>query len=138
VLAAEIARYLSDQGIGTFNEAGPGGDIFVPLLPDTPEQAVAVRPTGGYQADGKDPYDKPTVQVYVRGTTDARTGASKAQAIYDLLHGFHAMHFVSNGIFIVNCVGIQSGPAHVGRDENGRHEFSMNFELYILNESRRT
>ena len=136
-LTVQLAHYLHDQAVGTFDETGVTGDIFVECLPETPDQAIAVYATGGPGGDGKLPYDNPTIQVIVRGNQDPRAPGALAQTIYDLLHGFRNSTFMTSGAWIVGCRGIQSAPVHIGRDENGRHEYSLNFQLITLNANRR-
>lgn len=131
----EIAQYLHYQGIVTFDPDGVTGDCFISTLPSSPDECVAVYPSGGSQADGKLGYDTPSVQLIVRGTMDPRPALNRAQQIYDTLHGFSHGTFLQNGIWVLNCVGTQSGPAHIGRDQNGRNEYSLNFDLEIRNQS---
>jgi hypothetical protein len=136
VLAVEIAQYLQARGLGVFDELGSAGSIFIALLPESPDEVIGIYPKGGHQADGPLPYDAPVVQVIVRGTQDPRPAAERAQGVYDALHGFHHDKFVPEGTWILGCRGVQSGPIHIGRDQNGRHEYSLNFELQTLNERR--
>lgn len=135
MLLTEIAQYLHNQGIVMFDETGVSGDCFISVLPSSPDSVVAIFPSGGDGSDVKLGYDSPTVQVIVRGTQDPRPTLSRAQDIYNALHGFHSDSFIVNGLYVVSCQGIQSGPTHIGRDENGRHENSLNFELEIRNQS---
>lgn len=137
MIAAEIAEYLTASGVGVFDASGVSGDIFLYTLPDTPDECVMIRTTGGSAADGKIATDYPSVQVIVRGTQDPRGAEARAQGIYNLLHGFHAAAFNAGGSYIVNCTGAQSGPAHIGQDSNRRHEFSLNFRLAVKNTNRR-
>ena len=138
MLAAQIAQYLDAQGVGEFDADGITGNIFVETLPDTPDKCIAIYSTGGSAGNGKHPYDNLTVQIIVRGTQDPRTAQSVAQNIYDTLHTFRDAAFVTDGIWVVGCHGIQSGPTHIGQDENRRHEYSLNFKLRTLNDNRRT
>lgn len=133
----EIAQYLDDQGIGTYDEVGDAGDIFLCVLPDEPGAAIMLRPTGGAQGDGKLTLDRETVQIVIRGADlDPVPPGNRAQSVYDLLHGFHHQSFIAGGAWILNCRAVQPA-AHVGRDENGRHEYSINFEIDLENTNRR-
>lgn len=130
MLVDEIAQYLHQQGLGVFAPDGIGGDIFVATLPQAPDECVMLRPTGGFAADSKLGYDDPTVQILVRGTQDPRTGGERAQAIYGALQGLHDVA-LPGGTWVVSCLGLQSGPVHIGSDGNGRHEYSLNFRFEI-------
>ena len=137
ILTVQIAKYLDSIGLGIFDETGVSGTIYIACLPQTPDEIFAIYPTGGGVSDGKLQYDNPTIQIIVRGTANPITAVSKAQAIYDKLQGFHHDYFIAGGYWILNCIGLQSQPIHIGRDETGRHEFSLNFQLEIYNENRR-
>ena len=138
MLQRQIGSYLAEAGIGQYDEKGGQGNIFIEHLPAAPDKVVAIFRTGGYQSDGKLPYDDPTIQIVVRGKPeDVVQPSDLAQAIFDELHGFRARRFALGGYYIVNCIGVQSGPVHIGADENRRHEYSLNFQLHIQNDGRR-
>lgn len=131
----EVAKYLQTLGVGSFDETGVGGDIFIESLPAAPDEAIALYSTAGLQADGRNPYDYPGLQLIVRGTQNPMPARQRAQEIYDLLHGFHGKSFITDGTWVVNCLGTQSGPVHIGQDANRRHEYSLNFQMHILNDN---
>lgn len=130
MLAVGLAKYLHQLGLVTFDEEGASGDCFIAKLPPAPDEAVAIWPTGGPQADDRLGYDSPTVQILVRGTQDPRTGADRAQAIYDALHG---RRFVTlpDGTEVLWIQGIQSAPQWLQEDENGRHIYALNLQLEV-------
>lgn len=134
MLLDEIAQYLHAAGIVTYDPTGINGDCFISVLPSSPDNCVAIYPTGGYQADNKLGYDFPTVQIIVRGTQDPRPAYTRAQNIYDKMQNFYGQ-FVDGGTPILRCYGIQSGPIHLGADAKGRHEYSLNFELEVRNKT---
>lgn len=134
MLTAEIAAYIASLGIGTFSDTG--GDIFLAGLPDTPDECIYIRSTGGPQSYSGLPFDNPTVQIIVRGENLTAT-EGKAQAIYNALHGYTG-RLTEDGRWIVSCLGMQSAPADIGKDQNGRIEYSLNFELKVNNNNRRT
>jgi len=137
MLVVEMAKYLAEIGLGKLDETGANGNIFVGVLPESPDECISLYPTGGQYSPTGEPYDDPTVQIIVRGGQDPRTPAELAQSIYDALHGFRGGSFVDGGAYIVSCRGLQSAPAHIGRDENRRHEYSVNFQLRVFNPNRR-
>lgn len=131
-MLVQIAKYLDSKGVGVFDEVGTNGTIYISFIPQMPDAVIGIFSTGGAIADGKIPYDLPTVQIIVRDTNPA-AGFEKGKEIYNLLHGFHHDYFIAGGNWVLNCRGIQSQPIHIGRDENERHEYSLNFELEIEN-----
>ncbi|MDE5415483.1 minor capsid protein [Alkalihalobacterium chitinilyticum] len=137
MLLIEIARYLHAQRIGVFDERGVQGNIFLNIVPTDPEALIALFSTGGPPGDVKLGYDNPTVQVWLRGDKNPVTAFEKAQEVYNALHGFSGGRFIENGSYIVDCRGQQSQPLHMGLDNNGRHQYSINFILDMRNESRR-
>lgn len=134
MLSAEIARYLEAMEIGSFLESLPGGTIYLNNLPSTPDDALCIRETGGFAGNLKHGYDDPTVQITLRGVTQ-ETVASRAQDVYDLLHGLRSMRLVEGGMWIVDCESIGGPPAFIRQDENRRYEYVLNFRLHIRNEN---
>lgn len=127
-----LAAYLDERGHGTYRETTPYSDtevgITVENVPQSPPQVVVLRPYGGAEADAKLGYDQPNIQIRVRGDEDPRTSRDRAQAIYDDLHG-RARFTLPNGVPVMLAVGLQSGPIPIGRDENGRHEHTLNLSI---------
>ena len=81
MFAAEVARYLDEQGVCQFDETGVGGDAFVEILPDSPDEVMAVYSRGGSGADQSLPYDSPGIQIIVRGTRNPLAAHAKTQTI---------------------------------------------------------
>ena len=135
MLIVEIAKYLHNNNLGIFDETGTSGNIFISVLPSKPEQCISIYQTGGATADVKLGYDNPTIQLIVRGTGHPKNSYDKALDIYNQLHGLSALEFIPGGSWIVSCIGLQSGPAYIGQDKNGRHEHSLNFILDVRNKS---
>jgi hypothetical protein len=134
-----IAKKIGGQGPGagvtglTYNENGPA-NVFPGKLPSSPNRCVAVIPTGGYEGDAKLPYDRPTFQIMVRGDEDPRWAMNTAEAVHSLLQAFrNTVLNDDDDIYLVSVLGIQTGPAHVGDDDNGRVQYSMNYEAEIRN-----
>lgn len=128
-----LAAYLETHGHGTYTPTASGGSIFVGKLPQTPDSCIAIFPTGGFVASIKDGYDLPTIQVRIRGAAnDYIETRDRAQAVYNRLQGLK-QYRLSNGILIVRCQGVQSGPNYIAPDEKDRPEFSINYMLEIRN-----
>jgi len=130
-IIAEVMQYLANKGIVSYSETGGANNVFMGRLPAEPSFAVAVNPSGGYNASIKHAYDSPTLQILVRGTVDPRVGYEKALQIYDALHGFGGDRFIAGGHWVIKCEGIQSEPVYLGQDDNGRHMYTLNFALEI-------
>jgi len=130
-IIAEVMQYLANKGIVSYSETGGANNVFMGRLPAEPSFAVAVNPSGGYNASIKHAYDSPTLQILVRGTIDPRVGYEKALQIYDALHGFGGDRFIAGGHWVIKCEGIQSEPVYLGQDDNGRHMYTLNFALEI-------
>jgi hypothetical protein len=139
VLEAEIAQYLENQTIGNYDETGVSSEpwsIFIASLPSSPDECIAMYPKPGSDSDPKLGYDNVGLQFIIRGTKDPRPALQKGRDIYNALQGFHMKSFISGGAFVLHCIGVQSGPYHIGRDDNSRHEYTLNFDLEIRNKSQ--
>lgn len=137
MLLVEIAKYLDAQNIGKFDEKGVKGNMFINVVPATPDLCISLFSTGGPIGDVKNGYDRPTVQIWLRGDKNPLTAFQKTQEVYNTLNGFSGACFIENGIYIVDCRGVQSAPIHMGTDANGRHQYSINFQFDIKNNFRR-
>ena len=130
-IITEVMQYLANKGIVSYSETGGANNVFMGRLPAEPSSAIAINPSGGYNASIKHDYDSPTIQILIRGTIDPRVGYEKALQIYDALHGFGGDRFIVGGHWVVKCEGIQSEPVYLGQDDNGRHMYTLNFALEI-------
>lgn len=124
----ELAQLLDDLGHGTY---APSGDttIFLGLLGEAPDEALAVAPYAGPASSVHLGYDDTRMQVRVRGDLDYRTGAARAQALYDDLHGRTGDLPGGTPCLLIEC--LQSCPVYLGGDEKRRHEWSINLRLYL-------
>ena len=117
-MISDIATQLQTAGAGTL-----ATNIFYSVAPDSPDALVAVLDTGGPEQDQYLPlYDK-TFQVYVRATSYAN-GIAKVEAIRSALHQKVAVTYGST--FFHYILAISAG-GHIGRDDKGRDEFTINF-----------
>lgn len=131
-----LAAYLAARGHGVYSTTAPYGpdDVGIALgvLPSAPDRCVVLALYPGPEASITGPYDEPSVQIRVRGTTDESVSREHAQAIYDDLHGLGVVD-LPNGVRLFNCVGVQSGPVSIGVDGNNRHEHVVNVRTEYLN-----
>ncbi len=107
-----------------------GWTFEIGIMPKTPDKVIMISDTG----QGNDPNPKwlldfPTVQVMVRG------GASSYLATYtiykaakDILLGLTSQAINSDRW---NAVNISGDLGFIGRDENNRPMFSVNFQLIV-------
>ena len=130
-IITEVMLYLANKGIVQYSATGGDNNVFMGRLPAEPSSAIAINPSGGYNASIKHDYDLPTLQILIRGTQDPRVGYEKALQIYDALHGFGGDRFIAGGYWVVKCEGIQSEPIYIGQDENGRHMYTLNFAIEV-------
>lgn len=82
-MLAEIGNYLQSQGIGTL-----GTDLFWGLMPDQPDNCVALFEYAGRPPDLHWNGEYPGLQVRVRDTGYA-AARSKIGEIMAVLHGLH-------------------------------------------------
>lgn len=120
----------------TYSESDPAGvNVFVEDMAQSPDLAVAVMSSGGFEADSLHGYDSPTPQVVVRA---AQGGTQAALAlwrvIYSHLHGLEHTT-LPDGTLLVWCIATQSEPARMGPDDNGRQRFSLNLRCEVVNVS---
>lgn len=132
-----LARNLAEGGLGlTWRDTGAYAEFEIGLaieqLPSSPSKVVGLFRYPGIESDSKLPYDEPSVQVRVRGTEDVRMSSDLAQDIYDYWHGRGPVT-LSNEIYVVSIIGRQGSPISIGRDEQGRHEHTVNFAVHYLN-----
>lgn len=119
-LIDDIAQYLEDQSVGTV-----GTNIFKSWLPDNDLAfSLAVLDTGGPAPDiDITSLKSPTIQVLIRAE-DYSTGKTKLAAVRSALHGIIETTVGSSYILYMHAL---SEGGHIGRNERGQDEFSINF-----------
>lgn len=127
---SDIAAYLASIGRGTLSVPGTGvvGTIFTNDKPSTPDAIICIFGYAGQAPEwtSTNKYDKPSVQVLVRG---ARNGAGAARELIETIK--NDLDGLSNvtlsGTFYQLIWTEQSGATLMGKDENGRIEYVWNF-----------
>lgn len=110
-LTTEIASLLSTVS-----------NVYIGNMPATPDACACIYPTGGYPRDlSGSQYEEPTFMVKVRSATYA-AGETTCGTIKDLLHGKTSGNFL--------CIYQQGDIQDLGRDENNRPQWSINFRCY--------
>ena len=107
------------------------GSYYVNEFPATAKDAAAfIRVTGGYSPG--EFVKRPSFQVVTR---DAAANMSKAEAhalaIFDHFHDLRECR-ISEGCVLRNVMADQSEPIYLGRDDNSRPMYSINFTATIL------
>lgn len=126
-LISEVAQHLHNNSIGTL-----AGTLFYGSLPDVDQDtSVLVRDTGGvtpdrYVTDIK----SPTFQIFIRSKTYS-AGKTLLDSVRGLLHGVVNRTLLPGGIYFRKIHALAEG-GHLGKNEAGYHEFSINFETQII------
>lgn len=122
--STDIRDMLITAGVGTA-AAVSGWGVYVAEEPASPDTVVTVYDTGGQDSEPNILLDYPSVMVRVRGAPgDYAAAWSKAQAVKDALLGKSAATVNSTryvGIWIRGDIN------YLGRDDNRRPQFSLNF-----------
>lgn len=126
-LAEQIARFLESRELGAFSDAG--GTLFLENLPPQPDAAIMVRHTGGLMPDGTK-LTQPTFQIVVRHPS-LRTAVETANAVHAALR-YHTDSLVEGESEVSIVWPLQDAPVYIGRDENGRHLYSINVRLRVI------
>tara|TARA_R100000781_G_C4068686_1_gene123705 strand:- start:676 stop:1092 length:417 start_codon:yes stop_codon:yes gene_type:complete len=130
MLASEVAEWIgSNTASCSFDTTGVTGNVFISTMPSSPDTVVMVSEYGGV-VDDKNPYSDINVQVRVRGNKDPRTSYNIAKEIFDELQGLTNTTLISSGKRVVKVVA-QNTPIDIGRDDNGRHEWTVNFQIEV-------
>lgn len=125
MLSENLATYLASNGQGTL-----GSSIFLGSMPDTSSNAILLEDTGGLEPNRYITIKKNTVQVTIRNKS-YRTGITKANAIYDLLHqSYDQTNIGGEDVMLIEAL---SEPNYLGKDESGRYLFSVNFLIQWRN-----
>ena len=106
-------------------------DLFVSEMPAEPDGCVCVYDTGGDDTEANYVYEKPTVQVRVRGAKGGYlTAHALAQSIRDTLNGEH--DYTINGARYIGIWAV-GDVLSVGYDDNHRPLLTVNFRLHRTN-----
>lgn len=122
MIIEDLAQYLEDEGIGT-----QGTDIFAGYFPDSVNTGLCVIDTGGVVADIDLPTRAKTIQIFVRGAT-YEDGQNLIDAVRDLLHQLANTQIGSYYFYYILAL---SDGGHIGRNDRGLDEFSINFTALI-------
>jgi len=103
-------------------------DLFVSEMPTTPDACVCIYDTGGEDPEVNYTYERPHVQVRVRGDKGGyETAQELAQSIRDTLSG--TADYTINGARYVGMWAL-GDVMFIEYDDNQRPEFTVNFRLH--------
>lgn len=138
VLAHDMAAYLVAQNIGLTIEPTAGANLFVGVLPQSPDACVAIIEGAGsppaLNMDVLAKVDNPAIQIRARDPVFP-TGYATVMAVFKALHGLTETSLVTSGAYVKAIWALQS-PVHLGRDVNQRHEWSFNLHCMWENVNR--
>ena len=116
----EIGAYLATKSIGTV-----GTDIFLGLMPDQPDNCIALFEYAGSPPDLHWSGEYPRLQVRVRDKSYADARA-KIGTVAALLHSLHEQVLSDTRYLLIKALG---SPEVLKRDANNRVELFVNFEI---------
>lgn len=116
----EIGTYLQSQGTGTL-----GTDLFLGLMPDQPDNCIALFEYAGSPPDLHWNGEYPGLQVRVRNKSYAMA-RSKIGEVMEKLHGLHGQTLSGTRYLLIKARG---SPEVLKRDNNNRVELFVNFEI---------
>jgi len=117
---SEIGAYLATKSIGTV-----GTDIFLGLMPDQPDNCVALYEYAGSPPDLHWNGEYPGLQVRVRNKSYA-AARTKIGEVMEKLHGLHEQTLSGTRYLLIKARG---SPEVLKRDNNNRVELFVNFEI---------
>ena len=130
MLASEVAEWIGTNITNcSFDSTGVTGNVFISTMPSSPDTVVMVSEYGGI-VDDKNPFSDINVQARVRGTKDPRVGYNIAKEIFDELQALTNTTLISSGSHVIKVNALNT-PIDIGRDDNGRHEWTVNFNIEV-------
>lgn len=119
----ETKTYLVDEGFGVF-----GTDLFVGGQPDTPDDCTTILEESAPVLTESQGFNTDSVGLQLISRNTSYTAArDKLLEAHELLAGFRGE--LPGGTY-VRATQITTPPSAIGRDENGRHEWTAH---YLMN-----
>ena len=119
-MLSNIGNYLQVQGIGTL-----GTNIFLGMIPDKPDNCIALFEYAGSPPDLHWNGEYPGLQVRVRNKSYA-AARTKIGEVMAALHGLHEQTLSGTRYLLIRARG---SPEILKRDNNNRVELFVNFEI---------
>ncbi|MCG7407693.1 minor capsid protein [Paenibacillus sp. ACRRX] len=114
---------------GYLRQAVPYTYVPNEFVAGNPDDCAYVRLTGGFPPSEWTSKRKPSFQVILRAKSTS-VADSNANAIYAELNRKAEFYFGTQRI--IKCVADQSSPIYLGKDENGRATYSLNFTVTTI------
>ncbi len=121
-MLSDIGTYLQSQGIGSL-----GADIFLGLMPDQPDNCIALFEYAGSPPDLHWNGEYPGLQVRVRNKS-YEAARIKIGEIMKKLHGLHEQMLSGTRYLLIKARG---SPEILKRDASNRVELFVNFEIML-------
>ena len=119
--AVDIKDMIVAAGLGVF-----GTTLHIASMPDTPDLCIAVYDIAGLSAELNYDWQRPAVQVQVRGKAGVYTDAhAKITAISALLHGKQE----TRGGAVYKLIQQEGDISHVSTDELRRPLLTTRFQI---------
>ncbi len=121
-LIEEIAQHLHNQSIGQLATS-----LFFSYLPDIDigNYSITILDRGGLMPDPDIPTKEPTFQIFIRSST-YEIGKAQLDLVRTALHQKKNTQLIVGGTYFYFILAQAEG-GHLGRNNNGRDEFSINF-----------
>lgn len=125
-----LASRMEDIGVGAVATS-----IFLERMPPEPDTCVAIFDSGGGPPalTKGDDTDSPSFQVRAR-SLDAAVAIGKLTTVFESFHGLTETDV--HGVHVKLLWALQSNPFPLGRDENNRFEFVMNYRAFVRGVTR--
>lgn len=120
----DVIQHLHNNSI-----ASSGSTLFRSYVPESPNAVVSVIDTGGLVPSIDLPVREPTFQVFIR-SVNYSNGKTLLDSVRSLLHQKRNTQLVPSGNYFF-FIYAQSEGGHLGRDDQGRDLFSINFHCRI-------
>ena len=126
---AEYPASVGAKALLATHAATSGYTIEIGAMPETPDKVIYIADTGGQAPNPKWLLDFPALQIVVRGAVGTYLATFvEAKAVKDILLGDPSQDL--NGDRWVS-ITMNGDLGFIGRDEDDRPMFSMNFGLII-------
>lgn len=121
ILLKKVVDFVEAHDVGTFSE-----DMFIGQRPSKPIDCITFYDTPG-RAPRKDQTSDRTFQVITRNKSYP-LGIGKAGEVQKVLKELYQFWLGNTWVIKLEA---QNEPGHIGRDENGNHLFSANYNIWI-------
>lgn len=124
-IASEVVELLVGAGVGSLAPSSDPWPIYEGQFPESVDQCLVVRDTGGKPPEVKIAINYPAIQVLVR--SDAAGYEATKTKIHDVFVALHAIDASTTSFPELTSCLASSEPTFVGYDANKRPVWSANF-----------